>query len=93
VPRLVAKEIRICPVPVRGSAGSFLARRVSWHANIFDPLSARIADMLGYEVCVLSGSVGKAANLGVPDIVLSNMSDVVDHPEDIMWTLLRPILL
>ena len=28
---------------------------------------------------MLSGSVGKAANLGVPDIVLSNMSDVVDH--------------
>ena len=33
----------------------------------------------GYEICVLSGSVGKVANLGVPDIVLSNMSDVVDH--------------
>ncbi len=48
-------------------------------ANIFDPLSARIAQMLGYEVCVLSGSVGKAANLAVPDIVLSNMSDVVEH--------------
>lgn len=48
-------------------------------ANIFDPLSARIADMLGYQVCVLSGSVGKVVNLGVPDIVLSNMSDVVDH--------------
>ena len=48
-------------------------------ANIFDPLSARIAHMLGYDVCVLSGSVGKVANLGVPDIVLSNMSDVVDH--------------
>ena len=48
-------------------------------ANIFDPLSARIAHMLGYEVCVLSGSVGKVANLGVPDGVMSNMSDVVDH--------------
>lgn len=48
-------------------------------ANIFDPLSARIAHMLEYEVCVLSGSVGKVANLAVPDIVLSNMSDVVDH--------------
>jgi oxaloacetate decarboxylase len=48
-------------------------------ANIFDPLSARIAQMLGYEVCVLSGSVGKAANLAVPDLVLSNMSDGVDH--------------
>jgi len=35
--------------------------------------------MLAYEVCVLSGSVGKVANLAVPDIVLSNMSDVVDH--------------
>ena len=48
-------------------------------ANIFDPLSARIAHMLGYEVCVLSGSAGKAANLAVPDLVLSTMSDVVDH--------------
>ncbi|MCH7714025.1 MAG: isocitrate lyase/phosphoenolpyruvate mutase family protein [Chloroflexi bacterium] len=48
-------------------------------ANIFDPLSARIAHMLEYQVCVLSGSVGKVANLGVPDLVLSNMSDVVDH--------------
>jgi len=48
-------------------------------ANIFDPLSARIAHMLEYKVCVLSGSVGKVANLGVPDIVLTNMSDVVDH--------------
>ena len=48
-------------------------------ANIFDPLSARIAHLLGYDVCVLSGSVGKVANLGAPDTVLSNMSDVVDH--------------
>ncbi len=48
-------------------------------ANIFDPLSARIAHLLEYEVCFLSGSVGKAANLGIPDMVLSNMSDLVDH--------------
>ena len=34
--------------------------------------------MLEYEVGVLSGSVG-GANLGVPDIVLSNISDVVNH--------------
>ena len=48
-------------------------------ANIFDPLSARIAYILDYEVCFLSGSVGKVANLGVPDIVLYNSSDSVDH--------------
>jgi carboxyvinyl-carboxyphosphonate phosphorylmutase len=48
-------------------------------ANIFDPLSARLAHMLNYEVCFLSGSVGKVANLGVPDLVLYNLSDAVDH--------------
>ncbi len=47
-------------------------------ANIFDPLSARIAHMLDYEVCFLSGSVHKVANLAMPDIVLANMSDLVD---------------
>jgi carboxyvinyl-carboxyphosphonate phosphorylmutase len=40
--------------------------------------------MLGYEVCFLSGSVGKVANLGVPDIVLYNSSDSVDHCRRIM---------
>jgi carboxyvinyl-carboxyphosphonate phosphorylmutase len=48
-------------------------------APIFDPLSARIADMQGWEVCKLSGSVAKFANLALPDgIPLSNMSDLVD---------------
>ncbi|NQW23684.1 MAG: isocitrate lyase/phosphoenolpyruvate mutase family protein [SAR202 cluster bacterium] len=47
-------------------------------ANVFDPLSARIAHMLDYEVCFLSGSVHKVANLALPDIVLGNMSDLVD---------------
>ena len=48
-------------------------------ANIFDPLSARLAEMVGYEICVLSGSVGKSSNLAAPDLVVANMSDVVDH--------------
>jgi carboxyvinyl-carboxyphosphonate phosphorylmutase len=65
---------------VRERFRSVLARPTcTLAANIFDPLSARIAYMLGYEVCVLSGSVGKVANLAVPDTVLSTMSDVVDH--------------
>jgi oxaloacetate decarboxylase len=65
---------------VRERFRSVLARSTcTLAANIFDPLSARIAHMLGYDICVLSGSVGKVANLGVPDIMLSNMSDVVDH--------------
>src|SRR5215210_6362513 len=48
-------------------------------ASIFDPMSARIADMLGWEICKLPGSTGKAADLAVPDeISLANPSDLVD---------------
>lgn len=48
-------------------------------ANIFDPLSARIAQVLGYDVLVVSGSVGKASNLAAPDLVISTLPDVQDH--------------
>jgi carboxyvinyl-carboxyphosphonate phosphorylmutase len=55
------------------------ARSCTPAAPIFDPLSARIADMQGWNVCKLSGSFGKFANLAVPDgVPLSNMSDLVD---------------
>jgi carboxyvinyl-carboxyphosphonate phosphorylmutase len=48
-------------------------------APIFDPLSARIAEMVGWQVCKLSGSVGKFANLAVPDgVPITNSSDLVD---------------
>ena len=48
-------------------------------ASIFDPLSARIASLQGWELCKLSGSVGKFSNLAVPDdIPMANMSDLVD---------------
>ena len=52
---------------------------VTLAANIFDPLSARIAQIVGYDLLVLSGSVGKAANLAAPDIVVSTLPDVQDH--------------
>jgi carboxyvinyl-carboxyphosphonate phosphorylmutase len=46
---------------------------------VFNPLSARIAELAGFSILHLSGSVGKAANLGLPDSVpMSNMSDLVE---------------
>lgn len=48
-------------------------------APVFDPLSARIAEMQGWAIAKLSGSVAKFANLAVPDgIPVSNMSDLAD---------------
>ena len=55
-------------------------------APIFDPLSARIAEMQGWEVAKLSGSVAKFANLAIPDgLSLSNISDLVD----VCWRIQR----
>jgi oxaloacetate decarboxylase len=67
-------------VAVRERFRNILARRACVPAApVFDPLSARVAEVQGWEVCKLSGSVGKFANLGVPDgIPLSNMSDLAD---------------
>jgi carboxyvinyl-carboxyphosphonate phosphorylmutase len=48
-------------------------------APVFDPLSARIAELQGWEVVKVSGSVGKFANLAVPDgVPMTNMSDLAD---------------
>src|SRR5918994_5767690 len=52
---------------------------VTLAANIFDPLSGRIAQIAGYDLLVLSGSVGKASNLAAPDVVISTLPDVQDH--------------
>jgi carboxyvinyl-carboxyphosphonate phosphorylmutase len=49
-------------------------------APIFDPLSARVAELVGWEVAKLSGSVAKAADLAVPDgAPVANLSDLVDE--------------
>lgn len=62
-------------------------------ANIFDPLSARIAQIVGYELLVLSGSVGKASNLAAPDIVVSTLLDVQDHVRRITRNTDIPIMI
>ncbi|MFM9993308.1 MAG: oxaloacetate decarboxylase [Burkholderiaceae bacterium] len=55
-------------------------------APIFDPLSARIAELQGWEIAKLSGSVAKFANLAVPDgIALTNIADLVD----VCWRIQR----
>ena len=43
--------------------------------SVFDPLSARIADEVGFEVGVLGGSVASFAVLGAPDLMLLTATD------------------
>ena len=47
--------------------------------SVFDPVSARIAEDLGFEVGMFSGSVASMTVLGAPDLVLLTLSEFADQ--------------
>jgi carboxyvinyl-carboxyphosphonate phosphorylmutase len=53
-------------------------------ASVFDPLSARIAEQVGYRLGLLSGSVSSLATLAAPDLVLITLTEFADHIRRIM---------
>jgi carboxyvinyl-carboxyphosphonate phosphorylmutase len=48
-------------------------------SSVFDPMSARVADELGYEVGLMGGSVASFAVLGAPDIVLITLTELAEQ--------------
>ena len=44
-------------------------------ASVFDPISARIAEDLGYEAGMLAGSVASLTVLGAPDVVVLTLTE------------------
>ncbi|MDP6173116.1 MAG: isocitrate lyase/PEP mutase family protein [Rhodospirillales bacterium] len=44
-------------------------------ATVFDPISARVAQDLGYETCLLPGSVASMTVLGAPDIMQLTLTE------------------
>ena len=50
------------------------ADRAVMASSVFDPMSARVADELGYEVGLMGGSVASFAVLGASDIVLITLT-------------------
>lgn len=53
-------------------------------ASVFDPLSARIAEQVGYRLGLLSGSVSSLTMLAAPDLVVLTLTDFADHIRRIM---------
>ena len=47
-------------------------------ASVYDPMSARMADSLGFPVGMLAGSVASAVVLGAPDIVVLTLTEFAD---------------
>src|SRR5690349_1005025 len=48
-------------------------------ASVFDPISARIAEDLGFEVGMLAGSIASFTVLGAPDIIVLTLSEFADQ--------------
>src|ERR1700743_1096512 len=53
--------------------------RCVYPGSVFDPLSARLAEDIGYEVGMLGGSVASMAILGAPDLIVLTLSELVDQ--------------
>ena len=57
-----------------------LARdRCTIASSLFDPMSARIADDIGFEVGVMGGSVASLAVLGDPDLILLTLTELAEQ--------------
>ena len=48
-------------------------------ASIYDPVSARIAESLGFEIGMLAGSIASATVLGAPDLVLLMLTELAEQ--------------
>lgn len=53
--------------------------RCIYPGSVYDPVSARIAEELGYAAGMLAGSVASLAVLGAPDIVVLTLTEFADQ--------------
>jgi len=61
-------------------------------ASVFDPLSARIAEHLGFEIGLFAGSMASLTILGAPDLVLLTASELVQQAQRICRATNIPLL-
>ena len=61
-------------------------------ASIFDAVSARIAETIGYEMGLFAGSVASFAVLGAPDVVVMTLSDLAEQARRICRASNLPLL-
>jgi carboxyvinyl-carboxyphosphonate phosphorylmutase len=53
-------------------------------ASVFDPLSARVAESVGYEIGMLAGSVASSTTLAAPDLIVLTLTEFADQVRRIM---------
>jgi carboxyvinyl-carboxyphosphonate phosphorylmutase len=53
-------------------------------ASVFDPLSAKVAESVGFEIGLLAGSVASNTTLAAPDLIVVTLTEVADQIRRIM---------
>ncbi|HEU5018353.1 MAG TPA: isocitrate lyase/phosphoenolpyruvate mutase family protein [Pseudolabrys sp.] len=61
-------------------------------ASVFDPISARIAEQLGFELGMLAGSTASLAVLGAPDLLLITLTEFAEQARRICRAMALPLL-
>jgi carboxyvinyl-carboxyphosphonate phosphorylmutase len=61
-------------------------------ASVFDPLSGRIAEHIGFEIGLFAGSTASLTILGAPDLVLLTASELVQQTQRICRATSIPLL-
>jgi carboxyvinyl-carboxyphosphonate phosphorylmutase len=61
-------------------------------ASVFDPLSARVAEHLGFELAMFAGSTASLTVLGAPDLVLLTATEFVQQAQRICRAMSLPLL-
>jgi carboxyvinyl-carboxyphosphonate phosphorylmutase len=61
-------------------------------ASIYDPLSARIAEAVGYEIGMLAGSVASNTTLAAPDLIVLTLTEFADQIRRMMRASRLPLL-
>jgi carboxyvinyl-carboxyphosphonate phosphorylmutase len=62
------------------------ARAAVSPASVYDPLSARVAESVGYELGILAGSIASMSTLAAPDILIMTLTEVADQVRRIART-------
>jgi oxaloacetate decarboxylase len=60
--------------------------------SVFDPISARIADELGYPAGILGGSAASVTVLGAPDLMMLTLSELAEQTRRICRACSLPVI-
>jgi oxaloacetate decarboxylase len=66
--------------PRRERLRAMLAGQSCVHpASVFDPISARIAESVGFEIGMFAGSTASLTVLGAPDLIVLTLSEFAEQ--------------